>query len=71
LLSLPKTKHQAPIKQLQKEVYAPYFTDIVIDWIFKTKESLMDEKNLVVFDLMPFITGKNCDDFSQFKKIIL
>lgn len=38
-------KDQAAIKQLQKEVYAPRFADIAIDWIFKTKESFDERKN--------------------------
>ena len=29
------TKDETSIKQLQKEVYAPRFTDIAVDWIFK------------------------------------
>ncbi|NJL24401.1 MAG: nucleotidyltransferase domain-containing protein [Calothrix sp. SM1_5_4] len=39
------TKDQASIKQLQKEVYSPRFTDIAVDWIFKTKESFDQRKN--------------------------
>ncbi len=38
-------KDQASIKQLQKEVYTRRFTDIAIDWIFKTKESFDERKN--------------------------
>ncbi|MBK8204362.1 MAG: nucleotidyltransferase domain-containing protein [Bdellovibrionales bacterium] len=38
-------KDQGSIKQLQKEVYAPRFADIAIDWIFKTKESFDERKN--------------------------
>lgn len=39
------SKDQVAIKQLQKEVYAPHFADIAIDWIFKTKESFDERKN--------------------------
>ncbi len=38
-------KDDTSIKQLQKEVYAPRFTDVAIDWIFKTKESFDERKN--------------------------
>jgi predicted nucleotidyltransferase len=46
------TKDQTSIKQLQKEVYAPRFADIAIDWIFKTKESFDERKDFggVCFD---------------------
>lgn len=45
-------KDEASIKQLQKEVYAPRFTDIAIDWIFKTKASFDERKDFggVCFD---------------------
>lgn len=45
-------KDEASIKQLQKEVYAPRFTDIAIDWIFKTKKSFDERKDFggVCFD---------------------
>jgi predicted nucleotidyltransferase len=45
-------KNQAANKQLQNEVYSPRFTDIAIDWIFKTKESFDKRKNFggVCFD---------------------
>lgn len=39
-------KDQSDIKQLQKEVYSPRFTDIAVDWIFKTKESFDERKDL-------------------------
>lgn len=43
---------EAAIKQLQKEVYSPRFTDIAIDWIFKTKTSFDERKDFggVCFD---------------------
>ncbi len=45
-------KNEVAIKQLQKEVYSPRFTDIAIDWIFKTKESFDERKDFggVCFD---------------------
>lgn len=43
---------EAAIKQLQKEVYSPRFTDIAVDWIFKIKESFDERKDFggVCFD---------------------
>ena len=45
-------KNESDIKQLQKEVYSPRFTDIAIDWIFKTKASFDERKDFggVCFD---------------------
>ena len=39
-------KDETAIKQLEKEVYSPRFTDIAIDWVFKTKESFEIRKDL-------------------------
>lgn len=38
-------KDEVSIRQLQKEVYAPRFTDIAVDWIFKTKKSFDERKD--------------------------
>ncbi len=46
------------IKQLQKEVYSPRFTDIAIDWIFKTKESFEERKNFGGVCFVAFHNGK-------------
>jgi len=45
-------KNEVAIKQLQKEVYSPRFTDIAVDRIFKTKESFDERKDFggVCFD---------------------
>jgi predicted nucleotidyltransferase len=45
-------KDEIAIKKLQKEVYSPRFTDIAVDWIFKTKESFDERKDFggVCFD---------------------
>ena len=45
-------RDQAAIKQLQKDVYTRKFTDIAIDWIFKTKASFDERKDFggVCFD---------------------
>ncbi|MFN7904105.1 MAG: nucleotidyltransferase domain-containing protein [Pseudobdellovibrionaceae bacterium] len=37
-------KNEVALKQLQKEVYSPRFTDIAVDWIFKTKDSFDERK---------------------------
>jgi predicted nucleotidyltransferase len=39
------TKDEASISQIQNEVYKLNFTDIAIDWIFKTKEAFDERKN--------------------------
>jgi len=39
-------KDKNDIRRLQKEVYSPRFADVAIDWIFKTKESFDERKNL-------------------------
>lgn len=39
-------KNESDIEILKKEVYSPRFSDIAIDWIFKTKESFDERKNL-------------------------
>jgi predicted nucleotidyltransferase len=46
------TRDQVSMRQLQKEVYSPRFTDIAVDWIFKTKESFDERKDFggVCFD---------------------
>lgn len=45
-------ENNTAIQQLQKEVYAARFSDIAIDWIFKTKASFEERKNIggVCFD---------------------
>lgn len=48
--------NEADIKQLQKEVYSPRFTDIAIDWIFKTKKSFDERK---VFGGVCFVAFQN------------
>jgi predicted nucleotidyltransferase len=40
------TKDFAAVRQLRKEVYAPRFSDVAIDWIFKTKESFDERKQI-------------------------
>lgn len=52
------TKDQASIKHLQKEVYSPRFTDIAIDWIFKTKESFDERKDFGGVCFVAFHNGK-------------
>lgn len=52
------TKDQASIKQLQKEVYNARFADIVIDWIFKTKESFDERKKMGGVCFVAFQNGK-------------
>lgn len=51
-------KDEAAIKQLQKEVYSPRFTDIATDWIFKTKESFDERKNYGGVCFVAFHNGK-------------
>jgi len=51
-------KDQAAIKQLQKEVYTARFTDIAIDWIFKTKESFDERKNFGGVCFVAFRDGR-------------
>lgn len=50
-------RDQAAIKQLQKEVYTRRFTDIAIDWIFKTKESFDERKNFGGVCFVAFHSG--------------
>lgn len=52
------TKDQASIKQLQKEVYTRRFTDVAIDWIFKTKESFDERKNFGGICFVAFHNGR-------------
>jgi len=49
---------EAAIQQLQKEVYQPRFTDIAIDWIFKTRDSFEERKNLGGVCFVAFHCGK-------------
>ena len=51
-------KDEVAIKQLQKEVYSPRFTDIAIDWIFKTKDSFDERKNYGGVCFVAFHSGK-------------
>jgi predicted nucleotidyltransferase len=51
-------KDQAAIKQLQKEVYSRQFTDVALDWIFKTKESFDERKNFGGVCFVAFHSGK-------------
>ena len=51
-------KDEVAIKQLQKEVYSPRFTDIAIDWIFKTKQSFDDRKDFGGVCFVAFHNGK-------------
>lgn len=39
-------RDEESIRQLQREVYRPRFADIAIDWIFKTKKSFDERKDL-------------------------
>ena len=52
------TNDEAAIKQLQKEVYSPRFTDIAVDWIFKTKESFNERKGFGGVCFVAFHSGK-------------
>lgn len=52
------TKDEVAIKQLQKEVYSPRFTDIAVDWIFKTKKSFDERKNYGGVCFVAFHSGK-------------
>jgi len=52
------TKDEVAVKQLQKEVYAPRFADIAIDWIFKTKASFDERKNFGGVCYVAFHNGK-------------
>lgn len=52
------TKNESDIKQLQKEVYSARFTDIAIDWIFKTKESFDERKNYGGVCFIAFHNGR-------------
>jgi hypothetical protein len=40
------TSDESAIKELQKQVYSPRFANIAVDWIFKTKSSFDERKNL-------------------------
>lgn len=51
-------KDEVSIKQLQKEVYRPRFTDIAVDWIFKTKMSFDERKNFGGVCFVAFHSGK-------------
>jgi predicted nucleotidyltransferase len=51
-------KDDVSIKQLQKEVYSPRFTDIAVDWIFKTKESFDERKDYGGVCFVAFHNGK-------------
>lgn len=51
-------KDEDDIKQLKKEVYSPRFTDIAIDWIFKTKNSFEERKNFGGVCFIAFHSGK-------------
>jgi predicted nucleotidyltransferase len=46
------------IKKLKKEVYKPRFSDIAIDWIFKTKQSFLERKNYGGVCFVAFHSGK-------------
>ncbi len=39
-------QNEADIEKLKKEVYSPRFSDVAVDWIFKTKQSFDERKNL-------------------------
>lgn len=49
---------QVAIKQLQKEVYSPRFTDIAVDWIFKIKEDFDERKDFGGVCFVAFHSGK-------------
>jgi predicted nucleotidyltransferase len=51
-------RDQVAIKQLQREIYTPRFTDIAVDWIFKTKESFDERKNFGGVCFVAFHNGK-------------
>lgn len=51
-------KDETDIRQLHKEVYSARFTDIAIDWIFKTKESFDERKRIGGVCFVAFHNGK-------------